>query len=190
MFLVHIEWLLPKFALTTEGYYLSTTPFSLMHRTLLLLLSGAVACTHVDKKTMVDTATATTDSTALSIDQEVVIFNSDTLVVDRKAAVFYQPDSLQMEKRAKKVGEDFRIGADDDMYLMHLSYEFAESKKLSILDIKGPKFLKFVYADKSHSFVKLDTLPALWGVYFFEPTKKPKEIDIANIEDEYDAYFK
>jgi hypothetical protein len=38
--------------------------------------------------------------------------------------------------------------------------------------------------------VKLDTLSELWGMYFFDPTKKPYYADITEIEEDYKSYFK
>src|SRR5688572_25341352 len=53
-----------------------------------------------------------------------ITFDRDTLTIDTKTAVFYQPDSLRIEKRKKEVGiEDFMTGADDYIYYINTSSE-------------------------------------------------------------------
>ena len=117
--------------------------------------------------------------------------HSDTLIIDRQAAVFYQPDSLQMEKRMKEIGEaDFRAGADDYIYYVNTSVEYLEKKGLPVLDAKNKKYLKFVLTDKQDQVIKLDTLEELWGIYLFDPKKSVYAADMTIIEDEYKSYYK
>lgn len=119
------------------------------------------------------------------------VLTFDTLTIDKKAAVFYSPDSLQMAKRKKEIGEeDFYTGADDYLSYMHLSHDFLDSVKLTILDAKDKKILRFIFNDKSKTFIKLDTLKDLWGIYLFDPSKKQKLADMTIIDEEYKHYFK
>jgi len=115
----------------------------------------------------------------------------DTLIIDSKAAVFYQPDSLQMAKRMKEVGEEnFRAGKDDYLYSMNTSAEYLERQGVPIVDAKGRKFLKFMMVHKKSQLIKLDTLKELWGLYLFTPQKKPYSADLNAIEDDYKRYFR
>src|SRR5690606_8542978 len=80
----------------------------------------------------------------LHTDTEQTTLQSDTLIVDKWAAVFVEPDSLRIEKRKKEIGEeDFHIIADDYLFYMYKSYEFLDSIKLTIITTKGEKFIKF-----------------------------------------------
>jgi hypothetical protein len=116
--------------------------------------------------------------------------NTDTLFVRGRVAVFFEPDTLRIEKRKKEIGDqDFNTGAGDYLYYMHLSREFIDSVKLPILNTKNKKFIKFISNDSSKQLVIIDTLPELWGVYFFEPSKKSKQVDIISIAEEYSKYF-
>jgi len=116
---------------------------------------------------------------------------SDTLTIDSRCAVFYQPDSLQIEKRVKEVGEEsFRVGADDYMYYLHLAIEYLKNQKLPIINAKDMKYVQFMMADEKAELIKLDTLQDLWGMYLFTPKQAPHFTDILTIEDEYKAYFK
>ncbi len=73
---------------------------------------------------------------------------------------------------------------------MNTAHEFLDSVKLPTRDTKDKKFLKFSSSDKTERIIKLDTLPGLWGIYFFYPTKKPKQVDLTIINEEYKSYFK
>src|SRR5215204_4930310 len=142
---------------------------------LLLLLSLTVfSCATNDQKqepksdTHLSSADTTreADTTNMQIATQQSSLNADTLTIDGKAAVFYQPDSLQMEKRMKQVGEaDFRAGADDYIYYVNTSAEYLEKQGLPVVDAKNKKYLKFVLGDRKTLVIKLDTLEELWGMY-------------------------
>ena len=133
----------------------------------------------------------TVESSGKVKDTLATVANFDTLIIDRKAAVFYSPDSIQIEKRKKEIGEDdFYVGADDYLNYLQTSQDFLVSVKLPILDAKDKKYLKFIINDKSQTVIKLDTLPELWGIYFFNPGKKEKLVDMTMIYEEYNNYFR
>jgi len=133
--------------------------------------------------------TDTTQQKGTKIKKAVIA--SDTLTIDAKSAVFYQPDSLQIKKRMKEVGEkDFRAGMDDYIYSVNTSAEYLEKQGLTVIDAKGKKFLEFIAADKKFYLIKLDTMQELWGMYLFDPTKRPYYADMTMIEDDYKNYFK
>lgn len=116
---------------------------------------------------------------------------NDTLIVDKWAAVFVEPDSLRIEKRKKEIGEeDFYIVADDYLFYMYKSHKFLDSVKLPIITTNGEKYIKFVYHDKQQQIIQLDTIPELWNIYLFEPKSKAKKIDMTTIEEEYKNYLK
>jgi hypothetical protein len=73
---------------------------------------------------------------------------------------------------------------------MHNSYDFLDSIKFPIRDCKDKKFLKFISSDKSETLIKLDTLAELWGIYLFDPGKKPKLMKSLEIGDEFNNYFR
>ena len=167
----------------------------------LLLLYGLTlsSCATNDKKqeakteiqnSLADT-TKTVDTGQKHSGVKTLAVDTNILTIDTKAAVFFQPDSLQMEKRMKEAGEEnFRAGADDYIYYINTSADYLEKHGLLVIDAKARRFLKFVTADKKVQLIKLDTLPDLWGLYLFDPRKKPYYADIIEIEDDYKNYFK
>ena len=131
-----------------------------------------------------------TDTTSQST-PPVVTNSTDTMVIDRNAAVYYLPDSNQMEKWKMKVGEkDFATVADDWSSYMNSSNEYLKTTNLPVQDASGKKVLKFVKADKSVTLVGLDTLSNYWGYYLFSTSKEPAFADIVMMEESYKKYFK
>ncbi len=170
---------------------------SFRHFLLCILTLSSCVTNDNNQKIKTEIQHSTPDTTQQSrlaqtnLDKKNIVKNGDTLAIDRKSAVFFQPDSLQMEERMKKVGEkDFRAGADDYIYYINISAEFLEKQGLPVLNAKGKKYLKFLTSDKKAELVKLDTLRELWGMYLFDPEKKPHYADIIEIEDDYKSYFK
>jgi hypothetical protein len=116
---------------------------------------------------------------------------SDTLTIAEKSAVFFQPDSLQIEQRKKQVGEtDFNAGAGDYIFYMNSALQFLDSVKLKTVEARNKKFLRFVGRDASQQLIRIDTLPELWGMYFFEPAKTAHLANIIDIGESYSSYYK
>jgi hypothetical protein len=131
------------------------------------------------------------DTSTNSISVHNSYIDNDTMLVDKKCVVFFQPDSALIELHMKKSKEeDFRAGADDYMYYINESWQYLDKKGIKILDAKDKKYLGFISVDKKMQLVKLDTLPDLWGLYFFDPAKQPHYADIMDIESDYDNYYK
>ena len=121
----------------------------------------------------------------------VVTNSTDTMVVDKNAAVYFIPDSNQMEKWKMKVGEkDFATVADDWSSYMNSSSEYLKTTNLPVQDASGKKVLKFIKADKSVTLVGLDTLSNYWGYFLFSTSKEPEFADILMMEEAYKKYFK
>jgi hypothetical protein len=119
------------------------------------------------------------------------LFNTDTLIVTAKAAVFYQPDSAQIERRMKEVGEkDFRMGMDDYLFYLNESWTYLKQQGVPVVDAKDKKVIQFISANHKIQLVRLDTVPELWGVYLFDPARSPYPADITNIEEAYRSYYK
>ncbi len=115
----------------------------------------------------------------------------DTLIVDRIAAVFYQPDSNQIAAAIAADGEDdFYTGEDDAMYYLSEARKHLESVKLKIIDADICKYMKFVYADNSFILIKRDTLKDINGILFFDRVQKPYSPEYLDIDPDYRKYFK
>ena len=118
---------------------------------LLLLFSLTVFSCRINDKnpgSQSDTIISSVDTTqkinTTKTQKSTQTTSTDTLIIDRKVAVFYQPDSMQMEKRMQQVGEaDFRAGMDDYIYYINTSAEYLNKQNINEIDAKNKKFLKF-----------------------------------------------
>jgi hypothetical protein len=160
-------------------------------RLMLLMVLTITACQNqIQEKPKVLTAAATDMGEfqiALTPDPEP----SDTLTIEEKSAVFFQPDSLQIERRKKKAGEtDFYAGADDYIFYMNSALQFLDSVKLKTVEARDKKFLRFVGRDASQQLIRIDTLPELWGMFFFEPSKTARLANVLDIDQSYSSYYK
>ena len=115
----------------------------------------------------------------------------DTLLVDRKAAVFIEPDHIKIEKMKKQAGEEnFYTVADDYLFYLYKAHQFLDSAKLISIAAKDRKYITFVLNDSSVQVVNLQKLPELFNLYFFDPSKKAKQVNLTIIDEEYKRYFK
>lgn len=115
----------------------------------------------------------------------------DTMMIDTRSAVFYTPDSLQMEKRMWSVGERyFRMGMDDYLVTMNEAAEYLESVKIPVVVAKEKRFLAFKNQSGLVKLIDTDTLPDLWGIYFFDLVREPKLVEITNAAEGYKSFFK
>ena len=150
-----------------------------------------IACTNNNQATHTDPDSSHVETIQKYLPPNTTSANGDTLIVYRKAAVFYEPDSSKIAKRRQAVGEDdFNVGVEDYAYYLNAAHDFLYGTKLPQLDANDRKFIKFVSIDNSEKTVKIDTLSELWGIYLFDPAKKARQVDMTMIEEEYKNYFK
>lgn len=119
------------------------------------------------------------------------VTSKDTLVVDKAAAVYFLPDSAQMEKWKKSVGDkDFSTVTDDWSSYMNSASEYLKTTSTPVVDASGKKVIVFVKSGGAQSLVGIDTISNYWGYYLFDPAKDPQYADITMMQDAYKKYFK
>ncbi len=117
---------------------------------------------------------------------------SDTLKIDSKAAVFYYPDSIQLEKI--KAGLDTSVfDATIHEYFYQLRYVHIELSKywpgIKIIEAKNVRYLLFMKSDKSSEIIDLDTKYDPYGLFIFDPQKSPIPLELTNAPSEIGFYF-
>lgn len=117
--------------------------------------------------------------------------NSDTLVINYKCAVIYEPTEKSIQRSKKDVNEEnFDIGLDDVLFYISESTEYLESKKIKVITTENNKILKFNSNDKNMTIINLDLEKEMFGIYLFDPKQKPKKVNIIDISDEFESYMK
>jgi transposase len=116
----------------------------------------------------------------------------DTLVISSKSAVFYQPDSLQLEK-IKTVNEKttYSIIAHDCYFQMRNAREVLKEywPSIKIIETSRAKYLLFIKEDQSRVCIDLNEKNDICGVFIFDKKKNPVLVDMPNIATVLGFYF-
>lgn len=117
---------------------------------------------------------------------------SDTIKIKSVAAVFFYPDSMQLEKmRASMDTMIFKSTDHECFYLMKNARTSLKVNwpKVQIFDASKARYLLFIKEDKSQICIDLNTKNDMCGLFLFNQVKDPLEADMANIDTALDFYF-
>jgi hypothetical protein len=117
---------------------------------------------------------------------------ADTLKINSPAAVFYSPDSLQLEKiKSATDARIFQGSMHEYYYLVRNAHSVIKKNfpQLKIIEAKNVRYLLFTRADKNTDCIDLDTKNDVFGLFVFDRKKPPLLVDMANIESELGFYF-
>lgn len=155
-----------------------------------IILLFLLACRHQSGKKN-ETPNDNSKKEHESLTKPPTIF-SDTLKIESQAAVFYYPDSLQLERI--KAGLDTSIFyAVMHEYSSQLRYVHSVLNqywpKINIVEARNVRYLLFIKADKSNEIIDLDTKFDPYGLLVFDPQKSPSQLELTNAESEIGFYF-
>lgn len=118
--------------------------------------------------------------------------NSDTLIINSIAAVFYGPDSLQLQK-ISSIAEPvvFESKMHEYEYLAKTAKSIIIKKfpLIQIIEAKSVRYLLFIELDKKVSCIDLDRNYDPYGLYVFDHRKAPQLVDMSNTETDLGFYF-
>ncbi len=118
---------------------------------------------------------------------------SDTLFINKKAAVFYNPDSIQMEK-IKQINKEMVFKSmEHECFFQQRNSKIILKKywpKISIIENTHARYLVFLKADQKRVIIDLNTKNDICGIFLFEKDKEPILVDMTNIDTELGFYFK
>ena len=128
---------------------------------------------------------------SLIIKKPASSFN-DTLVIKANSAVFYSPDSIQMEK-IKKVNEKPIY----DMLTHNCHYQMENARivikkywpQLKIIETSTSKYLLFEKTNKTKVCIDLNDKNDICGLFLFDGKKNPVLVDMPNIDTQLGLYF-
>ena len=117
---------------------------------------------------------------------------SDTLVIGFPSAVFFNPDSLQLQK----IKEIFTKNAyETDVHNCYYQMRNARfvlkkySSKIHIIETSVNRYLLFIKKDKTKTCIDLDSKGDMCGLFLFDGKKEPELADMMNIETALGFYF-
>jgi hypothetical protein len=118
---------------------------------------------------------------------------SDTLVIKSVSAVFYSPDSLQLnEIRAITEKRLYETEVHNCFYLMRNARMVLKKywPHIHIIESSEYRYLLFIKADNSQTCIDLNTKEDMCGIFLFDRKKEPELIDMMNIDTDLGFYFK
>jgi len=117
----------------------------------------------------------------------------DTMLIDFPAAVFYLPDSLQLEKIKELTDSSIFEAAMHEYFFQMRNARMSIKRdwpRLKIVEAKNIRFLLFKGRDNDSTYIDLNTKNDSHGLFLFQPGKKPHYADMMNIDTELGYYFK
>ncbi len=117
----------------------------------------------------------------------------DTLIIKTPSAVFYKPDSAQLEK-IKAINKPMVFeGLMHDCFFQMRNAHIVLKKyypKIKIIETTKARYLLFVKEDKSSTCIDLNGNNDICGMYFFNTKKDPLLADMTNVDTDLEFYFK
>jgi hypothetical protein len=118
---------------------------------------------------------------------------NDTMKIDFRAAVFYVPDSLQLEKIKELTDSTIFEAAMHEYFFQMKNARKSINRdwpRLKIVEAKNVRYILFQGNDNDSTHIDLNTKNDSHGLILFQPGKKPQFADMMNIETELGYYFK
>ena len=116
----------------------------------------------------------------------------DTLIIDSPTAIFYFPDSLQLQK-AREIMDRVRVENEEHDCFYQRRNSLAVLKKywpkIQIIETTSSRYLLFKKKDGKVVVIDLDTKGEMCGMYLFDGKKDPELTDMMNIETALGYYF-
>lgn len=113
-------------------------------------------------------------------------------MIAEACVLFYEPDPLQMEKiRTVTEPPIFQGSMHEFSFQQKNAHAFLNKHwpELKIVNVKNIRYLLFILKDKSKELIDLDKLGDPYGMIAFITTKKPRQLDMTNIETQVPDYF-
>ncbi|MBL0274037.1 MAG: hypothetical protein IPQ06_13430 [Chitinophagaceae bacterium] len=115
----------------------------------------------------------------------------DTLKIDFPAAIFYSPDSFQLQK-IKELTEERIFESQTHEYFFQMRNARMVLKKnwptIAIIEAKNVRYLLFKKSNTESASIDLNNYDP-YGLFLFNTQKDPHPADMMNIDSELPFYF-
>ena len=118
---------------------------------------------------------------------------ADTLVIQNPSAVFYNPDSVQLDQiRAINKKMVFESLEHDCFYQMRNARLVLQKywPQIRVVETSKARYLTFIKADKTKTTIDLNSKNDICGIFLFDSKQDPELIDMMNVDTELGFYFK
>ena len=123
----------------------------------------------------------------------IVLYNNATaqkknFTISEKIAVIVMPSQEKIKQLKKESASDdeYSVIVEDGLFYLDQAKTFLKKKNIKILQVDGSQNVHYL---ENNSYKKLNIKNLSWDILFYMPKKKPKQIDITDIENEFQKYF-
>ncbi len=123
----------------------------------------------------------------------IVLYNNATaqkknITISERIAVIVMPsqEKIKQLKKESASEDEFSAIVEDGLFYLDQAKTFLKKKNIKILQVDGSQNVHYL---ENNSYKKLNIKNLSWDILFYMPKKKPKQIDITDVEKEYQNYF-
>ncbi len=111
-----------------------------------------------------------------------------TLNIKEKAVVIVMPsnDKINQLKKESASEDEFSVIVEDGLYYLDQAKIFLKKKNIKTIKINSSDQVRFL---ENGRFKKFNIKELSWDIIFYMPKKSAKQIDITDIENEFQNYF-
>ncbi|MEO8172877.1 MAG: hypothetical protein ABI581_07330 [Sediminibacterium sp.] len=125
--------------------------------------------------------------------QKPVSSYNDTLNIGVVSAVFYNPDTIQLEK-IRSVNKEmvYKSLVHECFYQMRNARIVLKKywPDVPIIETSKARYLRFTGQNKKDTVIDLNKRNDIGGIFLFDRKKDPIQVDMMNIDTELNFYFK
>lgn len=117
---------------------------------------------------------------------------SDTIIITGSSAVFYNSDSLQLEKIKGVIELPVYESNVHDCFFQMRNARMVLKKywtQIHIIETSKHRYLLFIKANNKKTCIDLNEKNDMCGVFLFDGIKEPELVDMMNIETALGYYF-
>ncbi|MEO6406253.1 MAG: hypothetical protein ABIY51_02780 [Ferruginibacter sp.] len=117
---------------------------------------------------------------------------NDTVIISFPAAIFYNPDSVQLIKIKSITDSIIFSGAMHEFFYQQRNARQVVSSQypeLKIIELSKTRFIQFNSKGKQLLIIDLDKEPDACGMLIFDGKKKPLLVDMSNVDTQLYFYF-
>jgi hypothetical protein len=117
---------------------------------------------------------------------------TDTIMIEYPAAVFYNPDSLQLQKIKNAMNAmDFEGTMHECFYQQRNARRVIREQypNIKIIETTKARYLLFKIKGTTLELIDLDTKNEPCGMIVFDGKKKPIPVDMTNVDTQLGFYF-
>ena len=95
-------------------------------------------------------------------------------------------DKINQLKKESASEDEFSVIVEDGLYYLDQAKIFLKKKNIKTIKINSSDNIKFL---ENGRFKKFNIKELSWDIIFYMPKKSAKQIDITDIENEFQNYF-